>query len=63
MTGLIVTQVAVARPELGEVLASFARTYVSSASAADASAYVDDAVALRRPDPHATDDELDQMER
>jgi hypothetical protein len=62
MTGLIVCQVAVARPELGEVLAGFVGTYLSSTST-DATASVDDAVALRRSDPHMTDEELDQMQR
>jgi hypothetical protein len=62
MTGLIVCQVAVARPELGEVLAAFVGTYLSSTSNG-ATAWVDDAGALRRSDPHMTAEELDQMQR
>ncbi|WP_151081663.1 phosphotransferase [Nocardioides cynanchi] len=62
MSGLILTQVAVARPELGAMLAAFVRTYLSS-SATDPTAYVDEAVALRRSDPFMTAAELDEMEQ
>jgi aminoglycoside phosphotransferase (APT) family kinase protein len=62
MTGLILSQVAIARPELAEMLTGFAATYLAG-TAADPAPYVDEAVALRRTDPHMTDVELEQMER
>jgi aminoglycoside phosphotransferase (APT) family kinase protein len=60
MSGLIVTQVAVAQPAYAESLGTFVRTLVG-AVADDPLPHVDDAVALRRSDPHMTSHELAQM--
>jgi aminoglycoside phosphotransferase (APT) family kinase protein len=60
MSGLILTQVAVAEPAYADVLGQLVSAMCRAVSS-DPLPHVDDAVTLRRRDPHMTDAELAQM--